>query len=1044
MNTRFIRISLKKRIFISYCLIGLFFFLGENCYASKRPVFRETVRKASADNSTVRGRVVDVSGEPLIGATIREKGGTRGTVTDIEGNFILSVPDSAVLQVSFVGYESIEVSVGGRKTLEIQLRENTVMLDNVIITALGLEKKEASLAYSIQKVKGEELTRMKEVDMITALAGKAAGVQINKNSSGIGGSAKVSLRGIRSASGDNQPLYVIDGVPMLNIGTEQAYSAIGGTANAGNRDGGDGISNLNPEDVESISILKGAPAAALYGSQAANGVILITTKKGNTAGQRNIYFSTGLTFDKAFSLPKMQNCYGVSDVVDSWGEKAYLPTSNELNDFFRTGLTSITSVSVNYGNEKIQTYFSYANTTGRGIVDKNQLTKHNINLRETAVMFNQRLKLDGNVNVMRQIVKNKPVSGGFYMNPLVGLYRFPRGEDLSYYKDNYEIYDPERKLGIQNWHTFTEDFEQNPYWIQNRIQSKETRMRSIISLSANLRINSWLTVQARGSVDYISDKMRQKFYASTAPALCGANGRYIEMDYQETLIYGDVMAMGKRKWEDFALDVAIGGSINDKNVNSTRYDSKNASLKYANVFNLANIVMNGSASIDQKIDSRRQLQSVFGTAQVGYQDKVFLDLTARNDWASTLAYTSHEKSGFFYPSAGLSFLIDKWIQLPEWISFAKLRGTYSKVGNDIPQFITNSVSHITAGGELQANDAAPFKEMEPEMTHSVEVGTEWRFFQSRLGFNLTYYRTNTHNQFFKLPALAGDMYAYRYVNAGDIQNRGWELTVDATPVLTPDFTWKTSLNFSSNRNKIKELHEELKELVYGPSSFSSSYAMKLVKGGSIGDIYGKAFVRDVEGNIVYQTEGDHKGLPAVEGEGNTIKVGNANPRFIMGWNHTFSYKGFSLYFLLDWRYGGKILSQTQAEMDLYGVSQVTALARDRGYVTLERQQIDNVKGFYKNIVGGRAGVTEYYMYDATNLRLREVSLNYTFPKKWMQKTKVLKDLQLAFVARNLCFLYKKAPFDPDLVLSTGNDNQGIEVFGMPTTRSLGFTVKCEF
>ena len=1044
MNTRFIRISLKKRIFISYCLIGLFFFLGENCYASKRPVFRETVRKASADNSTVRGRVVDVSGEPLIGATIREKGGTRGTVTDIEGNFILSVPDSAVLQVSFVGYESIEVSVGGRKTLEIQLRENTVMLDNVIITALGLEKKEASLAYSIQKVKGEELTRMKEVNMITALAGKAAGVQINKNSSGIGGSAKVSLRGIRSASGDNQPLYVIDGVPMLNIGTEQAYSAIGGTANAGNRDGGDGISNLNPEDVESISILKGAPAAALYGSQAANGVILITTKKGNTAGQRNIHFSTGLTFDKAFSLPKMQNCYGVSDVVDSWGEKTYLPTSNELNDFFRTGLTSITSVSVNYGNEKIQTYFSYANTTGRGIVDKNQLTKHNINLRETAVMFNQRLKLDGNVNVMRQIVKNKPVSGGFYMNPLVGLYRFPRGEDLSYYKDNYEIYDPERKLGIQNWHTFTEDFEQNPYWIQNRIQSKETRMRSIISLSANLRINSWLTVQARGSVDYISDKMRQKFYASTAPALCGANGRYIEMDYQETLIYGDVMAMGKRKWEDFALDVAIGGSINDKNVNSTRYDSKNASLKYANVFNLANIVMNGSASIDQKIDSRRQLQSVFGTAQVGYQDKVFLDLTARNDWASTLAYTSHEKSGFFYPSAGLSFLIDKWIQLPEWISFAKLRGTYSKVGNDIPQFITNSVSHITAGGELQANDAAPFKEMEPEMTHSVEVGTEWRFFQSRLGFNLTYYRTNTHNQFFKLPALAGDMYAYRYVNAGDIQNRGWELTVDATPVLTPDFTWKTSLNFSSNRNKIKELHEELKELVYGPSSFSSSYAMKLVKGGSIGDIYGKAFVRDAEGNIVYQTEGDHKGLPAVEGEGNTIKVGNANPRFIMGWNHTFSYKGFSLYFLLDWRYGGKILSQTQAEMDLYGVSQVTALARDRGYVTLEGQQIDNVKGFYKNIVGGRAGVTEYYMYDATNLRLREVSLNYTFPKKWMQKTKVLKDLQLAFVARNLCFLYNKAPFDPDLVLSTGNDNQGIEVFGMPTTRSLGFTVKCEF
>ena len=502
--------------------------------------------------------------------------------------------------------------------------------------------------------------------------------------------------------------------------------------------------------------------------------------------------------------------------------------------------------------------------------------------------------------------------------------------------------------------------------------------------------------------------------------------------------------MFKKTWGDFTLDAAIGGSINDRIRNSTRYDSKNASLKFANVFNIANIIMNSSASIDQKIDEHRQLQSIFGTAQIGYKEKLFLDLTARNDWASTLAYTEHEKAGFAYPSVGLSILLDKWVKLPEWISFAKLRGAYSKVGNDIPVFVTNSASHISAGGEIQANDAAPFKDMEPEMTHAMEFGTEWRFFQHRLGINLTYYRTNTYNQFFKLPALAGDKYAFRYVNAGNIQNQGWEVTLNGTPILTSDFTWKTSINFSTNKNKIVKLHDELKELVYGPTSFSSSYAMKLVKGGSIGDIYGKAFVRDAAGNIVYETEGDYKGLPLVEGDGNTVKVGNANPVFMMGWDHTFSYKGFSLYFLLDWRYGGKVLSQTQAEMDLYGVSEITADARDRGYVMLEGQQIDNVKGFYKNVVGGRAGVTEYYMYDATNLRLREVSLSYNFSKKWIQKTKVLKDVQLSFVARNLCFLYKKAPFDPDLVLSTGNDNQGIEVFGMPTTRSLGFTLKCEF
>ena len=740
----------------------------------------------------------------------------------------------------------------------------------------------------------------------------------------------------------------------------------------------------------------------------------------------------------------MQNRYGVSDGVDSWGAQEALPEQDHLNDFFRTGFTSITSLSVSHGNEKLQNYFSYANTTGRGIVDKNRLSKHNLNLRETSVLFNGRLKLDGNVNIMRQVVENKPVPGGFYMNPLVGLYRFPRGEDLSYYRDNFEVYDEDRKLNVQNWHAPSDDFEQNPYWIVNRIQSKDTRARVIASLSARVKVTDWLDIQARGNMDYIGDKLRQKFYASTAPALAGVNGRYLEMDYQEVLLYGDVMATVKKQWNDFSLDAAIGGSINDKVVNSTRYDSKTASLKYPNVFTLANILMNSAAVLDQRIDAHRQLQSVFATAQLGYKESVFIDVTARNDWASTLAFTKHEKSGFFYPSVGASFIFNKWMALPEWISFGKLRGAYSKVGNDIPLFITNSVSHVVAGGGIQANDAAPFEEMRPEMTYSVEVGTEWRFLQSRLGINATYYRTNTRNQFFKLPALSGDRFAYRYVNAGNIQNEGWELTLDAAPVMNRDFMWKTTLNFSSNKNKIIELHEKLKEFVYGPTSFSSSYAMKLVEGGSIGDIYGKAFVRDAEGNIVYETDGDNKGLPRVEGDGNTVKVGNANPVFSMGWSHTLSYKGISLYCLIDWRYGGDILSQTQADMDMYGVSKATADARDAGYVLLEGRRIEDVKRFYKNVVGGRAGVTEYYMYDATNIRLRELSLSYRLPANWIQQMKIFHEIQLSFVGRNLFFFYKKAPFDPDLVLSTGNDNQGIDVYGMPTTRSLGFSIKCDF
>mgnify|MGYP005915635629 FL=1 len=992
----------------------------------------------------VSGCVVDEFGAPLAGATILEKGTANGTVADSEGKFSLMVSEGAVLHVSFIGYISQEAEVKGNAVFNIILVENMIELDKVIVTALGIEKKEHSLSYAADQIKGEELTRVKMPNLITSLTGKSAGVQINQVSSGLGASAKVSMRGIRSVASDNQPLYVIDGVPMLNSTSEQAYSAIGGTANAGNRDGGDGISNLNPEDIESISILKGAPAAALYGSQAANGVILIATKKGKSQGQRSVSFSTSLMFDNAFSLPEMQNRYGVSDDVDSWGERANLPEYDNLKDFFSTGVTSITSLSVSHGNEMLQNYFSYANTTGHGIIGKSNLSKHNLTFRETSMLFDSRLKLDGNVNLMRQVTKNRPTVGGFYMNPLVGLYRFPRGEDISYYKENFEIYDESRNLNIQNWHTSYEDFEQNPYWIVNRILTKETRMHAIVSLSAGLKINDWLSLQARGNVDYISDKMRQRFYASTAPALAGVNGRYIEMDYQETQFYGDAMLMMKKKWDAFSVDAAIGASINDKTVNSTRYDSKTASLKYANVFNLANIIMNGSASLDQKIDAQRQLQSLFATVQVGYNESIYLDLSARNDWASTLAYTAHEKSGFFYPSAGFSLLLNKLVALPEWISFAKVRGAYSMVGNDIPMFITNPSSHITAGGEFLASDAAPFKDMEPEMTHSFEAGIEARFLKDRIGVNATFYKTNTHNQFFKLPTLSGDKYAYRYVNAGNIQNVGWEISLNAVPVLMNNFKWKTELNFSTNRNKIISLHEALKEFVYGPTSFSSSYAMKLVKGGSIGDIYGKAFVRDDAGNIVYGTEGANKGLPLVEGDGNTVEVGNVNPKFLLGWNHSLSYKNFTLYFLIDCRYGGDLLSQTQADMDMYGVSEVTANARDKGYVMLEGQRIDNVKGFYKNVVGGRAGVTEYYMYDATNIRLRELSVAYQLPASWVEKTKVLKRAQLSFSGRNLFFFYKKAPFDPDLVLSTGNDNQGIDVYGMPTTRSWGFTLKCEF
>ena len=1033
------------RVFVLLlCLLSI---QGGRLFAGKRKCFPEILRVDSLVREekcvVVKGVVCDAQGEAIVGVNIIEKGTMNGVTTDRRGKFSLEIDLHGTLIVSFVGYRTRIIPVEGRTDFVITLEHDYILLDDVIVTALGLQKKESALSYAAIQVDKDELVRVKNPNMIVALMGKVAGMQVNRSSSGMGGAVKVVMRGNRSVAGNNQPLYVIDGVPMLNESSEQPYTAIGGTADAGNRDAGDGISNLNPEDIESISILKGAPAAALYGTQAANGVILITTKKG-LAGKQEVAFTSSVAFDKAMMLPKLQNHYGMSDEIESWGERENITTGNPIPSFFRTGVTAIHSLSFMTGNERVQTYFSYANTMGKGILGKHELSKHNINFRETATFYEGRLKIDGNVNLLSQHVKNRPVPGGFYMNPLVGLYRFPRGMDITEYKEHFEVWSEERHLNVQNWHAPTEDFEQNPYWIQERITSRDQRTRAIVSLALNLKITNCFSVQARGNVDYVNDKFRQKYYASTAPALAGNNGRYIDSGNEQVQTYGDVIGTYKGKFSDFSLDVSLGVSISRKKANELRYDSKTASLKFANVFNIANINMNTSAYISEQIDAIREMQSLFITTQIGFRDYLFLDVSARNDWSSTLAYTSRESRGFFYPSIGVSCLMNRVLKLPEQVTSGKVRVAWSKVGNDIPLYITNPVAHVLAGGGIQASDAASFEEMKPEMSLSMEVGTEWKFFDSRLHIDFTYYQTHTKNQFFKLPAKDGDEYAYRYVNAGNIQNTCVELMIEGTPVEIKNFSWKTGTNYAFNKNKVVRLHVELPVFQYGPYGFSSSYAMKLKKGGSFGDIYGKAFKRDTDGKILYETDGERQGLPMIEGDGNTVKVGNANPDFTLGWTNAFSWKGLELSLLVDGRYGGKVLSQTQADMDMYGVTKVTGDARDRGYVILEGEKITNVKGFYKSIVGGRAGVTEYYMYDATNFRLRELALGYTFPKRWMEATKFFRDVQLAFTARNLFFIYKEAPFDPDLILSTGNDNQAIEVYGMPTTRSMGFSLRVMF
>lgn len=996
---------------------------------------KETVALFQQHIKTVSGIVTDTEGEPVIGANIVIKGSFQGTISNIYGAFQLNVPLDSTLLITYIGFHPQEIKFTGQNQLQIELQEDVLSLDEVVVTALGIKRKEASLPYSTQLISNNQLTHTREHNLINILAGKTAGMQINRSSSGMGGSAKVSIRGNRSVSGNNQPLYVIDGIPILNSSNEQPVSAIGGTSNAANRDGGDGISNLNQDDIESINVLKGASASALYGSQAANGVILITTKRGKP-NQRNISFSSNLIIDQVADIPEMQNNFGKTDWGrSSWGDPITTPVYDHVKEFFQIGITTNNSLVITTGSELAQTYFSYSNTNAQGIIEDNKLNKHNFTFRETAKLLNNRLTLDGSINLIRQKTDNKPTSGGIYMNPLVGLYNFPRGMSMLEYKNNYELQDEERNMPVQNWPFTINDYDQNPYWLINRARSEDKRSRIIASVTADLKITDSFSIQARGSIDDIDDKFTQKIFATTSTGIAGQNGRYIDYSYNETQLYSDLIATYNQQWNRFSLNAIIGASISDNKTNSLRLDSNTASLYYPNVFTISNINMSTNAYINEQINAHRQLQSIFSTLQLGFHESLFFTATARNDWSSTLAYTNSKKKGFFYPSFGLAWSINQILTMPEFISYSKFRASWSKVGNDIPLFVSNPASHINAGGAIQPNDTAPFDDLKPEMNNSFEIGTEWRFFSHRLFFDFTFYKTNTKNQLFILPSSVGAAYKYYYVNAGNIQNKGLEIVSGFAPVLTNNFVWRSNINFSKNINLVKELHKDLPAFIYGDEGFSSSYSMRLKEGGSFGDIYGKAFKRDDNNQIEY----DQNGIPLSTGEGNTIKVGNSNPDFMLGWGNELKYKGLSFYFLIDGRFGGEVLSQTQAVLDQYGVSKNTGDARLNGYVNLEGNLITNIKDFYEQI-GGRNGITEYYMYNATNIRLREISLSYSLPAKWIKKSKIFHEIQVSLIGRNLFFFYQKAPFDPDAVLSTGNNNQGIDIFGMPSTRSFSFNL----
>ncbi len=982
------------------------------------------------------GIVKDSSGAPLAGATVGIKGKPVRVATDINGRFSITASPGDVLTISYVGYITQEIRVTDAAVISITMLPKPREIEQVVVTALGIKKSARALTYNVQEVKGEEVTRNKDANFVNALAGKIAGVTINPSSSGIGGGSRVVMRGTKSINQNNNVLYVIDGIPMPNLNggnTKDASNAFGGTTS------GEGISSINPEDIESISALTGPSASALYGNQGANGVILVTTKKGSS-GKLRINFSHSSDFFSPFVMPKFQNTYGqvTPDQYASWGSKLPEPSGYKPKDFFQTGTNIFNSISFSGGTEKSQTFFSIGTNNAQGIIRKNTYNRYNFYLRHSINLTN-RLTVDVNAMYVKQDDRNM-IAQGQYHNPLVPIYLFPPGDDIRKYQV-YTRYDPSRKISTQFWpYGSLEGLQaENPYWITDAESNINKKDRYMISLTAKYSVFDWLDITGRARIDHVNAVSESKYPAGTNTLFASEYGYYGIRTSPSKNTYADLIATIRHKIAPFLhLTSNVGGSFQDDR--SDTLEVKGNLTKLANLFTTNNMV-----PASKQTYSRSQLQSVFATAQFDYKGWLYLDATGRYEWPSQLPNGFATKSSYFFPSIGISGIINDVLGIPKNIlSFAKLRFSYAEVGNPPGFGLTNPVYPI----DDNTFRPAPFPEYLPERTRSYEAGAELKFFNNRLSLNATFYKSNTTNQLLTIP-LTGSLYTVFYYNAGNIQNKGIEASAGYNMSYS-GINWSSNLIFTLNRNKVIRLSEGFKNPVTGEifgqdsSSVSSVGDLEnlLVKGGSMADMYISQVLReDNQGNLWVDP-----------GSGAIAKqiipkryIGRTTPDYTLGWRNTLSYNNVELSFLVDARVGGVGVSFTQAVMDAYGVSQRSADDRNRGGVEIYGKLYPNVQAYYNMLgaaSGGSVGMPAYYVYSATNVRLREAALAYTIPGKWLGGK--VENIRVALTGHNLFMFYNKAPFDPESTASTGTFYQGIDYFRQPSYRSIGFSIRAQF
>ncbi|MDF4220153.1 SusC/RagA family TonB-linked outer membrane protein [Maribacter sp. M208] len=1047
---------------------------------------------------TITGTVKDTDGNTIPYVNIVLSGTLNGTTTNENGIYTIDVPNlSGALEFSVLGYETKIITINNRRTIDIVLGDSSEVLDEVVLTALGLKRETKELGYVVQSLDAKGVTEVKSVNFLDNLSGKLAGVTINQGATGVGSSSKITIRGEASFS-NNNPLFIVDGVPINN----NSVFNFTNEAAAGFQeiDFGNGAMEVNPDDIAEVSVLKGPSAAALYGTRASNGVIIIETKSGKNSKGLGVSYNTSFFVDSAFQLPDFQNEYGqgnsgefafvdglgggTNDLITySWGPRLDVgnlipqydspvtlpdgtvvrggdtalysgipitPTEfrsqpDNLKNFYETGTTLINNIAISNGFDTGSYRLSFTDLRSESIIPGVDLDRQTVSARLNFQPIDK-LRINSSISYINSNSDNRPSNGYGSENANYSLVAWgPRSLNI----ENLKNYWQPGLEGIQQY-SYNYTFFDNPYFILNENRNSFNRDRVFGNISASYDITDHLTATVRTGMDY-SSELRQLRRAYSSNRF--ANGGYAEHDVFYREVNTDFLINYTNQFNDFNIDVSLGGNRLDQKAFTSQ--SQTTSLAQPGIFRLSN----AASPIEVfEFESNKRINSFYGLAKIGYKDFLFLDVTGRNDWSSALATPfSVDNTSFFYPSVSSSFIVSKVVNLPEVISFAKLRASWAQVGNDTDPYQTTGafVAQTPFNGQptFSNSNTIANADLVPELTSSFEVGADLRFFNDQLRFDVSYYNALTKDQIISLPIGISSGYTQQVVNGGEVRSKGLEVIVGVSPIISQNFKWNSTLNFSTNRSTVESLPQDEGRLTLAYSriydSQNQTVFLQAEEGGRVGDLYGTGYLKNENGDFILTDEGRY--IPDNELQ----KLGNYNPDFMLGFNNQFNYKNWNMGFLLDWRQGGIIVSRTRALGNVGGQLAETAFRPETGIVPegLVNTGTDDNPVYEANTVAVSA--ESYYRqfydrnheenntYDASFLKLRQLSIGYTFNNLSLFNQDAT--LSLSLIGKNLFAITENPHFDPEQLAVQGQGFiSGVEDMSYATTRSIGFKAGFNF